>query len=292
MSLRGRVCVVTGASRGLGRGIAQLLAAEGASLALCARGEYQLHEAAEEIRNKYSVSVFAAALDVRKSEAVRAFAQDSRRVLGSANALVNNAAVLGPVGRIDTIDLDEWRRAVEINVTGVANLCAAFVPQMGETGHGSIVNVSGGGTGGPNAPVRISAYTTAKVAVVALTEVLANELAPARIRVNAIAPGPLGTAFLNPVLEAGPEAAGTALYEDSKRRAGTGEEAVEMSEGFASLARYLVSDESEWLTGKLVSARWENVDALQADKDRLASTSLLTLRRIDDTFFGEIAEST
>jgi NAD(P)-dependent dehydrogenase (short-subunit alcohol dehydrogenase family) len=282
---------VTGASRGLGRAIAELLAAEGMSLALCARGERQLHAAAETIREKYGIPVFKAALDVRATAAVHEFAEDSRRVLGPAYALVNNAAVLGPVGRIDTVDLEAWRQAIEVNVAGVANLSAAFAPQMTEIGRGSIINVSGGGTGGPNVPGHISAYTTAKAAVVVLTETLAKELASARIRVNAIAPGPLETAFLKPVLEAGPEAAGTALYEDSERRACADEDAVEMNEDFASLVRYLLSDDSEWLTGKLVSARWDSVDGLQASKDRLLSTSLLTLRRIDETLFGQLDES-
>jgi NAD(P)-dependent dehydrogenase (short-subunit alcohol dehydrogenase family) len=291
VSLRGRVCVVTGASRGLGRAIAELLAAEGMSLALCARGERQLHAAAETIREKYGIPVFKAALDVRAAAAVHEFAEDSRRVLGPAYALVNNAAVLGPVGRIDTVDLEAWRQAIEVNVAGVANLSAAFAPQMTDIGRGSIINVSGGGTGGPNVPGHISAYTTAKAAVVVLTETLAKELASARIRVNAIAPGPLETAFLKPVLEAGPEAAGTALYEDSERRACADEDAVEMNEDFASLVRYLLSDDSEWLTGKLVSARWDSVDGLQASKDRLLSTSLLTLRRIDETLFGQLDES-
>jgi NAD(P)-dependent dehydrogenase (short-subunit alcohol dehydrogenase family) len=204
---------------------------------------------------------------------------------------VNNAAVLGPVGRIDTIDLDAWRQAIEVNVVGVANLCAVFAPQMAEIGRGSIVNVSGGGTGGPNVAGHISAYTAAKAAIVALTETLAKELTSSSIRVNAIAPGPLRTAFLNPVLEAGPEAAGPVLYEDSKRRAGKDKDAAEISEGFASLVRYLLSDESEWLTGKLVSARWESADSLRARKDRLLETSLLTLRRIDDTLFGQLDDS-
>jgi NAD(P)-dependent dehydrogenase (short-subunit alcohol dehydrogenase family) len=174
---------------------------------------------------------------------------------------------------------------------GVANLCAVFAPQMAAIGRGSIVNVSGGGTGGPNVAGHISAYTAAKAAIVALTETLAKELTSSSIRVNAIAPGPLRTAFLNPVLEAGPEAAGTVLYEDSKRRAGNDNDAAEISEGFASLVRYLLSDESEWLTGKLVSARWESADSLRARKDRLLETSLLTLRRIDDTLFGQLDDS-
>jgi NAD(P)-dependent dehydrogenase (short-subunit alcohol dehydrogenase family) len=283
---------VSGASRGLGRGIAHVLAAEGASLALCARGERQLQAAADEIHEKHDIPVLVAALDVRDPGAVRDFAQESRRVLGPAYALINNAAVLGPVGRIDAVDLDEWQRAFEINVGGVANLCAAFAPQMADLGRGSIINVSGGGTGGPNVPGRISAYTTAKAAVAILTETLAKELAPSKIRVNALAPGPLPTGFLHPVLEAGPEAAGAALYEEATGKAAAPDDDSAVSEAIASLVRYLLSEESEWLTGKLVSARWESAEDLQASKNRLASTSLLTLRRIDGTLFGELHTST
>jgi 3-oxoacyl-[acyl-carrier protein] reductase len=278
---------VSGASRGLGRGIAHLLAAEGASLALCARGERQLRAAADEIRQKYDTPVLVAALDVRDADGVRDFAEHSRRELGPAYALVNNAAVLGPVGRIDAVDLDEWQRALEINVAGVANLCAAFAPQMVDVGRGSIINVSGGGTGGPNIPGRISAYTTAKAAVVVLTETLAKELAPSKIRVNAIAPGPLPTGFLHPVVEAGPESAGAALYQDATGRTVAADE-VDVTESLASLLRYLLADESDWLTGKLVSARWDTADDLRAGKDRLRATSLFTLRRIDDTLFGQL----
>jgi NAD(P)-dependent dehydrogenase (short-subunit alcohol dehydrogenase family) len=290
VSVSGRVCVVSGASRGLGRGIAHVMAAEGASLAICARGERQVEAAAEEIRGKHDIPVFAAALDVRDAVAVREFAEDSRRTLGPAYALVNNAAVLGPVGRIDAVDLDEWQRALEINVAGVANLCAAFAPQMADVGRGSIVNVSGGGIGGPNVPDRISAYTTAKAAVAVLTETLAKELAPSNIRVNAIAPGPLPTGFLRPVLDAGPESAGAALYQDAAGRTEAADEVADVSESLASLLRYLLSDDSDWLTGKLVSVRWESIDDIQESKDRLRATSLLTMRRIDDTLFAQLEE--
>jgi NAD(P)-dependent dehydrogenase (short-subunit alcohol dehydrogenase family) len=292
VSLRDTVCVVSGASRGLGRGIARLLAAEGASLVLCARGERQLHAAADEIREKHGIPVFTAALDVRDAAAVRDFAEDSRGVLGPAYALVNNAAVLGPVGRIDIVDLEAWRQTIEVNVVGVANLCAAFAPQMVDIGGGSIINVSGGGTGGPNVPAHISAYTTGKAAVVVLTETLAKELAASNIRVNAIAPGRLSTGFLDPVLEAGPAVAGAALYQEAQGSPRPGDGVIEANEGLAALLRYLLSDESKWLTGKLVSARWESADGLRASKDRLRETSLMTLRRIDDTLFGQLDGST
>jgi NAD(P)-dependent dehydrogenase (short-subunit alcohol dehydrogenase family) len=198
---------------------------------------------------------------------------------------------LGPVGRVDEVDLEEWKSALEVNVVGVVSMCSAFVPQMARAGGGSILNLSGGGIGGPGVPERISAYTTAKAGVAMLTETLARELAPSAVRVNAIAPGPLPTGFLAPVLEAGPEAAGGGLH-------GT---AAAMSEGalpelygddrLGSLLLFLLSEESSWVTGKLVSARWDSVESLRSSEKQLRDTSLLTLRRIDGELFGQVDES-
>ena len=94
------------------------------------------------------------------------------------------------MGRIDQVDANAWRAAVTIDLLGTASCCAAFAPLLAVAGGGSIVNLSGGGIGGPNPPERISAYASAKAGVVVLTEVLARELAPLGVRINAVAPGP------------------------------------------------------------------------------------------------------
>jgi NAD(P)-dependent dehydrogenase (short-subunit alcohol dehydrogenase family) len=109
--------------------------------------------------------------------------------------------------------------------------------------------------------------------------------------VNALAPGPLPTGFLHPVLEAGPEVAGAALYEEATGKAAAPDDDSAVSEAIASLVRYLLSEESEWLTGKLVSARWDSVESLRANEAGLRTTSLLTLRRIDGSLFGELDTS-
>jgi 3-oxoacyl-[acyl-carrier protein] reductase len=293
VTLAGRVCVVSGASRGLGRAVSDLLAGHGATLALCARGEQGLQTAADDIRRKHGGTVLTAAVDVADKSAVEDFARTTEREVGAASAVVNNAAVLGPVGRIHEIDLDEWRRALDVNVVGVASMCAAFVPQMARAGGGSILNVAGGGVGGPNVRDCISAYTTAKAGVVMLTETLARELAPSKIRVNAIAPGALRTGFLRPVLEAGADAVSEDLYELAAAMTdGATAEFPDVDERLAALVLYLISDESAWLTGKLVSARWESVESLRDAEEQLRKTSLLTLRRIDDALFGQLDRST
>jgi NAD(P)-dependent dehydrogenase (short-subunit alcohol dehydrogenase family) len=291
MKLAGKVCVVSGGSRGLGRSIADLLAGQGAALAVCARGERELQAAADELRRRYGREVFAAALDVRDETAVAEFARAAERELGAAYALVNNAAVLGPVGGLHEIDLAEWTRALEVNVVGVVNMCAAFAPQMARAGGGAIVNLSGGGIGGPSAPDRITAYTTSKAGVVMLTEALARELLPSAVRVNAIAPGPLATGFLRPVLEAGPWAVSNDLFATATAMGSSATGELEgVDKRLASLLLFLLSDESSWLTGKLVSARWESVEGLRAAKEQIRKTSLFTLRRIDGSLFRESEE--
>lgn len=214
--------------------------------------------------------MWAERVDVTECGEVRAFAEHVEERLGPASALVNNAAVLGPVGRIDQVDLGEWRRALEINVVGTAQVTAAFVPQMERAGGGSVVNLSGGGVGGSELQELVSAYTSAKGAVAVLTESLARELAPFGIRVNALAPGPLPTGFRGPANDVGA---------DLRR---------DFPEVFELLG-YLLSPESAWLSGRLLSARWDPVTQLRSRAGDV-KPSQYTLRRIDDALFTAVED--
>ena len=282
--LVGRPCVVTGASRGIGRALAERLATLGAPLAVCARSAPAMEEAAASLGALGAPAVLARALDVSDAAAVRDFASASERMLGPVYAVVNNAAVLGPVGRIDAVDVGAWRDALVTNVVGAVTVTHAFVGQLEARGGGRVVNLSGGGTGGPGVAARISAYTASKSAVVSLTETLAAELAPVGITVNAVAPGAQATGFGAAVFNAGPEVAGAALYDQTRRQ----QDAPDPIAPFLDLVSFLLSDEAGWLTGKLLSARWDPVDSLRARRAALESTSLLNLRRIDDALYTEV----
>ena len=285
--LDARVCVVSGSGRGIGREIARLFARQGAKLVLCSRTERELQTTADELRDAFGVEVLTEQVDVADPAAVAAMARLVAETMGPAHVLVNNAGVLGPVGRIDQLDLMEWRHAVDANVAGVANMCAAFVPAMAEHGGGAIVNLSGGGIGGSAPSGFMSAYTTSKVAVVGLTETLAEELAPVGIRINATAPGAVATELMRPALDAGPEVVGERLHERSRQIYERGA-VVELPDEFAQLLLFLVAEQPAWLTGRLLSARWDSVDRLQAEADSLGTSSLFTLRRIDGDLFGEL----
>lgn len=278
--LEGFTCIVTGGGRGIGRATAEALAARGASVAICARTLSELEETAQVIESTVGRRCLTASLDVTDRSAAHRFAAKVAKELGPPRLLINNAAMVGPVGRINEIDVEQWQRALAVNVGGVATMCAAVVPTM--TSGGAIVNLSGAGIGGVRLAPFVSAYSASKAAVAVLTETLAGELSPAGVTVNAIAPGPVATGFLGPVIEAGPERAGE-LYEAALAQ----KEASAALEPFFALVCYLASPEGRWITGRLLSARWDRIEDFVAAREAITGGSLFTLRRIDGTQFVE-----
>jgi len=149
------------------------------------------------------------------------------------------------------------------------------VPRMRARGYGKIVNLSGGGATGPLP--RFSAYAASKAAVVRLTETLADELRDDHIDVNAIAPGALNTRLLDQVLEAGPEKVGREFHERAVKQRQEG--GVPLEKG-ASLAAFLASAESDGITGRLLSAVWDDWEHLPERRAALEKSDVFTLRRI------------
>jgi NAD(P)-dependent dehydrogenase (short-subunit alcohol dehydrogenase family) len=195
--------------------------------------------------------------------------------LGLVDVLVNNAGVYGPKGPSESVDLDEWSRALEINLLGTFIPTRFAIEQMKRKGGGKIVNLSGGGATNPLP--RLSAYAASKAAVVRLTETLAEELREFSIMVNAIAPGALNTRFLDEVLQAGPELVGSTFFEKALKQRDTGGAPIEKG---VALCVYLASSASDGITGKLISALWDPWERLGDFQAELQRSDIYTLRRI------------
>jgi NAD(P)-dependent dehydrogenase (short-subunit alcohol dehydrogenase family) len=275
MKLKNLNALITGASQGLGKVIAEHFLREGANVVLCARSEKDLSATRDELSKKYPTQkILARTCDVSNEVQVNELVAFALREIGSLQALVLNAGIYGPMGPTESVDLTEWRRAMDINVGGVLLPCRALIPHFKKAGRGKIIVLSGGGATNPLP--NISAYAASKAAAIRLMETFAEELKQFHVDVNAIAPGALATRLVDEVLAAGPEKVGAAFFEKNKSWKEKGATPLELG---ADLAVYLASAESDGITGKLISAQWDPWEKLHEFKSDLNS-DIYTLRRI------------
>jgi 3-oxoacyl-[acyl-carrier protein] reductase len=278
MDLAGRSAIITGASQGLGRAIATHFVRAGASVLLVARGTELLRQVERELTGlatRPGQRVHGLPGDVARPEDCAAIVRHAREVLPGLTILVNNAGIHGPMGRLEEVDWGAWVEAIQVNLFGTVLLCRAVIPHFRERGYGKIINLSGGGATAPLP--RISAYAASKAAVVRLTETLAVELRDAHVDVNAIAPGALNTRLLDNMLAAGPDRVGRDLHERSLKQRAEGGASPDRA---AALAVFLASAAGDGISGRLLSAVWDDWARLPERREQLAKSDVYTLRRI------------
>ncbi|RQH08346.1 SDR family NAD(P)-dependent oxidoreductase [Paraburkholderia dinghuensis] len=275
--LSGRIALVTGASQGFGLEVARSFLSAGADLMLCARDMELLESARAELASSAEAGqrILAMAADVSNAQQVRTLVDATINELGGLHILVNNAGIYGPKGQIEDVDWHSWTQAIEINVYGSILMCKAALPHLKAQAYGKIIQLSGGGATSPMP--RISAYAVSKAAIVRFAETLAEEVRGTGIDVNSIAPGALNTRMLDEVLEAGPARVGRDFYERAIKQKDTG--GVPLHRG-AELAVFLASGASDGITGKLISAVWDNWEHWPDHLEKLSSSDVYTLRRI------------
>jgi NAD(P)-dependent dehydrogenase (short-subunit alcohol dehydrogenase family) len=277
LRLSDRGIIITGASQGLGAAIAEACVREGAHILICARDATLLAQTRDRIASLAAPGqeVIAEAADVRSAPDMQRLFDTAASRLPRIDGLVNNAGVYGPKGLLEEVDIQEWWSAIEINLLGVVAACRHVLPIFRRQGYGKIVNLSGGGATSPLP--RISAYAASKAAVVRLTETLAEETTGTGIDVNAIAPGALNTRLLDEVLESGPERVGADFFERAVKQKTQG--GAPMERGTA-LCLFLLSAQSDGITGRLISAVWDPWETMSGRLSELRGSDVYTLRRI------------
>jgi NAD(P)-dependent dehydrogenase (short-subunit alcohol dehydrogenase family) len=207
----GRLALVTGASRGIGRAVALQLASGGARVALLARSPRQLEETARAVRSEGGTAAVVPT-DLADPDVVAAAAARVAEELGPVDILVNNAAVVEPVGPTVTAAPSAWWTAFAVNVDAPIQLTLALLPSMLERGWGRIVNVSSGIVDHPGAMVGLNAYAATKAALEAHTLNLAAELEGSGVTVNVYRPGSVDTAMQEWIRSQPPEEIGASLH--------------------------------------------------------------------------------
>jgi len=275
--LAGRFAIVTGASRGLGRAICEHFVRAGAGVLFTSRDADAVQRTLDHLRKLITGGQVVEGMvsDVSRHPDCRAAVAKAAELGGGIDILVNNAGIYGPMGPIEEIDYDQFVSTVQVNLFGTVMMCREVIPIMRRQNGGKIINLSGGG--GATPLPRIDAYAASKAAVVRLTENLAMELADTGIDVNAIAPGALNTKMLDQVLEAGAQKVGRDFYERALRQRDEGGAGLDKG---AAVAVFLASADSDGISGRLISAVWDDWSNLQAHRQELADSDIFTLRRI------------
>lgn len=281
MKLKDRVAVITGGSRGIGKAVAQAYLKEGARIAIAARTTLELEATVQELKSSGTNCVIGIPTDVAYIGEVKKLIKRTLACYGTVDILVNAAGIQSPIGRLMEVDAHKWIHNTYVNLIGTMLCCKYVLPIMISKREGKIINFSGGGSTLPRP--NFSAYASSKAAVVRFTETLAMEVEDYKIDVNAIAPGAVNTRMLREIIEAGNKSGEKELSAavERSRKGGTPPEMP------AALAVFLASGRSDGLSGRLISAVWDDWENFNKNIDEIMSSSLYTLRRIDRKNFIE-----
>jgi 3-oxoacyl-[acyl-carrier protein] reductase len=250
LGLKGKVALVTGASKGIGRAIAEEFAKEGAQVSICARGQQDLAHAAEELR-RHGVTVVATPADVTKAEEIQAVIDATLKTCGRIDILVNNAGETSLGRTLDLTD-EQWQDGIERNLYSAVRFTRGVVPHMRKQGGGRIINISS--AFGHTVPVPGTVdYNAAKAALLSFSRTMAVELAPDNILVNSVCPGWIHSPLLERMADSALPQLGVKTREEGFqvlyqflliKRIGQGEEV-------AAVVAFLASERASYVTGSV-----------------------------------------
>lgn len=277
MIKKNKLVLITGATRGLGLLIAKKFWNAGHDLVILSRSGPDLDQISSDFRVSCGVGqrVHPYLFDLKNINLIPELIEEIRDAAGMPDIVVNNAAVQGPIGPLQTNDWEEWQTCIEVCLLAPVKICQEVLPGMVINNYGRIINISGGGATGPRP--NFSSYATAKCGLVRFSETIAHEMSPYNITVNCVSPGAMKSELTRKILDAGINLVGQKEYEVARRLV---EDNPHTEIKAADLVFSLTTEPFSGITGKLLSAVWDPFNDIPKNFTKVTGTDVYTLRRI------------
>jgi len=282
---RNKAVAITGGGSGIGLHLARHFASLNWDVAICGRNMNHLETAAECIKSEFQVECLWKVADVSNEKQMQEFSNAVEQKFQKIDLVVCNAAVIGPLGGLINISIDDLRDSLAINVVGQLATLKAFWRAMSAAPSPRAIVVSGGGLGADSQLKNALGYVPSKAAMATIVELLAPEFEKIDGAIMSVAPsGVIPTNFLKNVREVGKEVAGEFLYMQAiDQQAGSIDQLLA---GFESLIEFLITEDGKAFNGRLLSAKWNPVSELLEEANDGLDKSKYRLRRIDGQLFG------
>ena len=239
MELSGKIALVTGASRGIGFAIAEILSKNGATVIMTGKNQTRLIDSVAKIPNAFAIPG-----DIRKKNDVKKIVKETITKFGKLDILINNAGIFPKIKQLHQIDEDEWTEILDVNLTGQFRFTKEAIPFLQKTS-GSIVNISSDAGLKAYQGFNADAYSASKAALILLTKCWALEYAKNKIRVNCICPGVVDTDMTKPFLKTQKDKE----FMDNEHPIGR----IGKPDEIAKAVLYFVSNDSSWTTGAILT---------------------------------------
>ena len=273
----GSAVLISGGTSGLGLNLAYDLTKKGKSVVICGRNLDALHKVTEKLSEfkKNDQLVLGLVCDVSDENSVSKMFEMLADHGLHIETLVCNAGLIGPINKFLECDRNEWQQAFNANFYGTLNLVNEVLPEMIKRKFGRIIHISGGGASSPL--YGMSSYAASKIAAVRFIETLSLEYKGCGVTFNSVAPGMLKTKLLDQMLKAGPERIGTDLFDKANQKMTSDGDATKK---VLDLISFLMSDRADSISGKMISAEWDNWAEWPNHAEELKESDIYTLRRI------------
>lgn len=276
--------LITGGTMGLGKSLSRHFVSRGHDVVICARNQDQLDNTVNELTQLSSnnQTVLGVSCDVSTMQSASVLREVTEKEGLMISTLICNAGVIGPIGKFHLNDLNLWLEAFQINLNGVVNLVKLFLPSMIKQQFGRVIHISGGGATSPL--LGMSSYASSKAAAVRFVETLSVEYQGSGVTFNSVAPGIMKSRLLDEMLNAGEEQIGKALFQKGERRRNSNADSTLAA---TELIDFLCSESSQAISGKLISAEWDNWREWNHHISELQQSDMYTLRRITGSDRGQ-----